>query len=436
MRACTFLVLVTASLTGCPADVVEDDAAETDAGPADARSFDVPADAPLPDAPLPDAPELDAPAVPDDTAIDARGDDAPIDAPGAITVAIGDLRVTERTAEIVTARLPITFSAPLPSDITLAFSQANGTAILGTDLYVPSGFDLSVLRGATSASFEVVVAGDYLDEPDEDCTVTLYTTIDSTYLSITRATATLTIVDDDEPYFRILPAERALAEGTAAAPGTTMLRVERTGASPWPGSVRVRTVAGTAETSDFVALDRTLSFPADSTVSHDVVITLVGDAVAERDETFRVELLDPVGGLILSAEGGTLVTITNDDPPEISGCLSRSVTEGDTGRIRFDFVLTSNVPAPPGVRALFTIGGTASRSVDYELVGFATMTSGVDFPVGASTAVVSIDVINDTAVEINETVTLTLIGTSGAAGATLSPSCTLSTLTIVEDDPF
>jgi hypothetical protein len=75
----------------------------------------------------------------------------------------------------------------------------------------------------------------------------------------------------------------------------------------------------------------------------------------------------------------------------------------------------------------------ASRGSDYQLVGFSTMTSVVDFPVGATSALVSVEVINDTAVEINETVTLALIG---ASGATVSPTCTLSTRTIVEDDAF
>jgi Calx-beta domain len=423
MRA--LLLFLAVSLVGCPAP----SSTEQDGGSRDTASGEAPFDAPGP---------VDGGGPPDDAG--ARTDASMSDAPDAPpVVAIGDLRVTEGTGAPTSHRIPITITPPAPREVTVDVRAIDGSAESNLDYVLPT--DTLPLRavipaGASSVEVTFVTNSESLDEDDETFSVQLSNVTGGALLG--RSEATVTIVDDDEATYRLVApgpsAVLSVAEGSAASSGRAMLGLARDAAAR-DGTIRVRAVPVEADASDFVPYDRTFTFPAGGESSTDLAIDLVGDAVAEPDETFRVEIVDAVGGVI-GASSSVLVTITNDDPPEISGCASRSVTEGDTGRIRFDFVLTSNVPAPPGVRVLFTIGGTASRGSDYELVGFSTMTSGVDFAVGATSAVVSIDVVNDTAVEINETITLALIGASGAAGATLSPSCTLSTLTIVEDDPF
>ena len=78
--------------------------------------------------------------------------------------------------------------------------------------------------------------------------------------------------------------------------------------------------------SDYVAQSGTLSFPAGTTTQNvDVVVN--GDTVVELDETFVVNLTNPVGATIADAQG--VGTITNDDsgtpPPGAQAVVWTSV---------------------------------------------------------------------------------------------------------------
>ena len=112
----------------------------------------------------------------------------------------------------------------------------------------------------------------------------------------------------------------------------------------------------------------------------------------------------------------------------ISGCRASRVAEPASGSARFEFVITSDVPAPWRTRALVSVSGTAARSLDYRLAG--TSIFGVDIPSGAREARVGIDVLADSAFDPGETVTLTILEVVGDQGATRAPGCSVSTLTI------
>ena len=95
--------------------------------------------------------------------------------------------------------------------------------------------------------------------------------------------------------------------------GSSNLRftVSRSSSSEGTVSVSYRTVAGTAlAKSDYTAASGTLTFPT-GVSSQTITIAVTGDRKREPNETFTVELLNPVGATISDAVATG--TILNDD---------------------------------------------------------------------------------------------------------------------------
>jgi hypothetical protein len=152
-----------------------------------------------------------------------------------------------------------------------------------------------------------------------------------------------------------------------------------------------------------------------------VSVPVLGDNMFESMETFRLDLSNPVNGVIGDGQGiGTIYD--NDGPPtlvaidssttETSGSLSMSVilTSASSGTVTADYATTD---------------GTASAGSDY------TPASGtVTFTSGQTTKTVSIDVADDALSEDDETLSLDV---SNVVGAGVSDAQGLGT--IGDDDP-
>ena len=103
----------------------------------------------------------------------------------------------------------VTLSAASGRDVTVNYATSNGTATAGADYTATSG-SLTIAAGATTATFNVGVLADSIDEANETATLTL-SGVSST-ATISDATATLTITDDDnrQPLTLMQPAQMAL----------------------------------------------------------------------------------------------------------------------------------------------------------------------------------------------------------------------------------
>ena len=90
----------------------------------------------------------------------------------------------------------VTLSAASGLAVTVNYATSDGTATAGAD-YTASNGTLTIAAGATTATFNVGVLADSIDEANETATLTL-SGVSST-ATISDATATLTITDDDNP---------------------------------------------------------------------------------------------------------------------------------------------------------------------------------------------------------------------------------------------
>src|SRR5262245_604267 len=189
-----------------------------------------------------------------------------------------------------------------------------------------------------------------------------------------------------------------------------------------PVTVQFATANQTATAgSDYTATSGTLTF-APSVLTASVTVSITGDLLDENNETFFVNLTNPVNATIGDAQG--LGTILDNDPLPVLSLTGCSVTEGNTGSTPCNFgVALSPVSGRAVTAAYATANGTATAGSDY------TAASGtLTFNPGATSATVPVSVLGDLAPEGNETFTLglsSLVNASGGGSATG---------TIVEDD--
>jgi subtilisin-like proprotein convertase family protein len=113
---------------------------------------------------------------------------------------------------------------------------------------------------------------------------------------------------------------------------------------------------------DYVAASGTLTLPPGAT-SGTIAATVNGDAAAEPDETFALELGQPVNATIADGEG--LGTIENDDgPAPLLSIGDATVAEGDSGPTSALFTLSLSAPSAETVTVSYaTADGTAATGV-------------------------------------------------------------------------
>ena len=221
--------------------------------------------------------------------------------------------------------------------------------------------------------------------------------------------------------------DTTVAEGNSGT-GTAAFTVTLSRASATAVTVGYSTANGTATAGqDYTAASGTLTF-APGVISQKLNVAVAGDTVVEPDETFTVSLANPSGAALGTATA--TASVTNDDttvvatPPTVS-ISNATVAEGNSGSSTLAFTVSLSKASTSTVTVGYsTANGTATAGQDY------TAASGtLSFAPGVTSQQVGVVVAGDTAVEPDETLTVSLSNASGATIATAS-----ATGTIVSDD--
>ncbi len=241
------------------------------------------------------------------TIADARAAGSILNDDGTSTFAFGaaSYRKTENGGS---ATITVTRTGGLAGGRSVRYSTANGTASAGPDYTARSG-TLTFGVGVLTASFQVPITNDGLDEANETVNLSLSNPSSGAVLG-TRRTATLTVVDNDEGgalNFSAAAYERSEAGGSAT------IRVIRTGGVANGVSVRYSTSPGTAlAPADYTSASGTLSFAAGQW-SAAFAVTLRNDTVNEANETVRLALSSPTGGAVLGTRPTAMLTLLDDE---------------------------------------------------------------------------------------------------------------------------
>jgi carbon monoxide dehydrogenase subunit G len=311
------------------------------------------------------------------------------------------------------ATFTVTLSVASSQEVTVNYASSDVSTTAASDYTGVSG-TVTIAAGATSATFDVPVLADTLDEASETATITLS---GATNATISDATGTLTIVDDDTaPTLSINDISFTEATGDAT------LTVTLSKVSGQDVTVDYATSDDTATAgTDYTAGTGTITIPAGST-SATIDVAVKEDSLDEVDETVEITLSNPTGATI--ADGTGVITINDDDTGPTLSINDVSYTEsGSAGNATFTVTL-SEASAQDIEVDYATSDGTAASGSDY-----TASTGTVTILAGNTSQTFNVPVLVDTLDEGNETATLTL---SNASNATISDAT--GTLTIVDDD--
>ena len=311
---------------------------------------------------------------------------------------INDVTVTEGNTGAVAANFTVTLSAASTEAITIAYATGNGTGTAGSDFYSTSG-TLTFAPGETSKTVTVPVIGDRLAEPNETFVVNLS---DPTNATIADGQGVGTIIDD-EPLLSISDMSKKEGNsGLTAFAFTVSLSV----AYDVPVKIGYSTANGTATAgSDYQAATGTLTIPAGQT-SGTITFQVIGDRLAEPNETFLVNLGSPTNATIADGQGvGTIM----DDEPRIS-ISDVTKYEGKKNQTTlFTFTVTLSAAYDQPVTMSFrTVDGTATTGDRDYVAKTGTLT----FAAGETSKTITIVIQGDSKRESDETFYLDLFGNS------------------------
>ncbi|HEY8179544.1 MAG TPA: Calx-beta domain-containing protein, partial [Candidatus Limnocylindria bacterium] len=252
------------------------------------------------------------------------------------TISINDVTVAEGNAGTLTATFTVTQNRKGKSSVR--FSTAPGTASSPNDFLAKSG-TLRFAGGHRSAQVAVTIVGDTLDEANETFSVHLTAPVGA---MVADGQGVGTITDNDAPPTVSSVATLSVPEGD---PGDTpFASVDVTLSAPSGKHVSVDFTTGNGSAtagSDYDLTAGTLDFSAGQTLAT-VVVPVHGDAAVEGDETFDVDLSNPVNATL--GTDHAVVTIQDNDPiPAGSAVLNvtgATVREGTGGTRTLTFTVT------------------------------------------------------------------------------------------------
>jgi len=227
------------------------------------------------------------------------------------TLQIGNISITEGDSGTTAAMFNITLSASSTDTVTVDYTTSNDTATEPDDYQSKNG-TLSFAPGETEKTVTVNVVADTTLEPDEKFKLTL-SNPGNADLNSNNAVGWATIVNDDDnvvtpPTLQV--GDINITEGNS---GTTAAIFNITLSASSTNTVTVNyTTSDITATApdDYQSKSGILSFASGET-SKTVAVNVVGDTVAELNETFRLTLSNPANASLLNAVG--VATITNDD---------------------------------------------------------------------------------------------------------------------------
>lgn len=338
----------------------------------------------------------------------------------------GQLRFTVpyyKVSELATnALLTVRRTGGTTGSVGVSVNSVGGTASVGLD-YDAVARALTFPEGETFQQVLVTIRNDTLVEDDETVLFELSNPTGGAILG-SQPNAVLTIESDDATIEFSAP-NYGITENFVT--GSASITVRRVGFAGAPLSVDFRTRDLTATSGvDYQGQTNTLVFAVGER-SKTFSIPVFDDSLVEGNETFEISLSNIVpANAVLGLAIATVTIVDNDfSPGELSFTSDNYPASESAGNIRVTVRRTAGTTGVVSVDYR-TAAGTASDQVDYFNV------SGIlSFADGETEKSFLIPIIDDSLVEGNETINITISNPRGGAIIT-GPSSVLGT--IVDDD--
>jgi hypothetical protein len=344
------------------------------------------------------------------------------------TIDVGDTTVVESDGADVAVEVEARLSAPSGRPVSARWTTSDGNAVAGDDYRTASGV-VAFAPGQTIATIRVAVSGDVRAEGPERLFVGLGLAANATV----GTRGTIVVLDDDAAPpacpAELLPTVELVAppvtEGSPGDRTTLRLSARLNCTSSEDASVRL-TVAGGSATAgvDYLPVSRTVRIPAGSAEAT-IDVLILGDALAEGDETIRLRLDQSVGLVAGSPE--VTATIADDEAASRLVIGDATLLEGSLLPMRRSVRIDVEPPSQDRTELSWRlVEGGATSGEDF----LAASGSAVLAP-GQRQVLIPVEVLPDTAAEGEETLTLAAELATGE-GAPLDDAA--GTLRISDDD--
>ncbi|MEJ7595359.1 MAG: Calx-beta domain-containing protein, partial [Planctomycetaceae bacterium] len=331
-------------------------------------------------------------------------------------------------------------SGSLSVEFTFINSGQPGFASYSSD-YIPSASGYALIP-AGSAFTDITVTPVDDTEVEESEAIVISISAPASYSIAGSGQATVNIVDNDSasaPSVSVVATDNTAIENGSDTGTFTVTRSGSAISNPLTVNFYVSGTANpNAPDYDYAALGTSITIPANQS-SATLTVTAFSDAVSDPNETVVVTIGSngaaytfgtPNSATVTIQEGYVTptVTITATDP-------SASETGPDAGM----FTVTRTGDTSSSLSVTFNVAGSASPIDDYAAIGTTVL-----IPANQASATISVNPVDDSVIESNETVFVTLlpggstytVGTPGDATVTIADNDTFSpsTVTITATD--
>lgn len=292
----------------------------------------------------------------------------------------------------------------------------SGSATPNSDYTSLSG-SVDIPSGASSADITVAVLGkdDDLLEGTQTVIVTL-TNTNNPQVSIDGAAnqATVGILDDE--LSKASASLEVAQNGSEDGPVDVIYRVRLTNQNETGGPIAfgINPAGGSAVAgTDYANFGgQTISVP-NGAISGTLAVAVIDNNLVEGPETVRAIIGSPsLVGLAISNTSATASIADNDTADVTITATKATATENSTNGGEFTVNLSAPNSSPDPVTITYTVSGSATAGTDY-----APLSGQVQIPVGADSATIAVttDGYDDPDFEGNESVIVTLTGTSNTS---------------------
>jgi hypothetical protein len=320
-----------------------------------------------------------------------------------------------------TATFTVVLSGQPTSDVVIGISSSDtteGTVNIDTIAFDTTNWD-------TPQPVTVTGVNDSFDDGDQNYHIDFAAAVsnDNDFDGLQPPRLNLINVDNDTS--GVQPPEVTLSINTSSPlaenGGSANLTASLSAVSEVPVTVNLL-YSGTATPGTDYTKSDSIVISAGNTLAQ-VAITAVDDAEDESNETIIVDIDSVIDGFEVTTQQVT-ASIADDDIPVINFSNAAQTVSEIVGSV--SLAVTLDRPGVVDITVPYTVSGTATDgSVDHDLNG-----GSITFPAGQTSTQVSFNIIDDSEIEPDETVVITLGNPSNAALGTNIEH----TVTIVSDD--
>jgi hypothetical protein len=279
------------------------------------------------------------------------------------------------------------------------YTVTGGTATAeGGDFTLSSG-TLNFLPGETVEIIPLTLTNDSAVEVAETVVVSLTNGVGLQLGSLNQHT--LTITDDDLPVVTLTAPDASAAE--SGDPASFLLT--RAGGDITAPLIVAVTLSGTATFGvDTAAIATTYTLPANE-MSLAIPVIATNDTANEGMETLIMTLA--AGSYVIGTPSTATVGVLDDDRSIVSISANDSVASETPGNVG-QFTVTRTAPFTSALTVTLAISGNATNTTDY-----STISTTLSFAANETFRTVNVTPVNDSVIEADEVVTVSIASGSG-----------------------